>query len=129
MLNAVAGDAELAEPLGRGASTKGQVRARLTVLMLPSAKLLGELTGISEDRSAIELVFIGAVAPFTKLAAAGCRSPKLRPGSLGERPCSAEGLQDAGDWEEAGVAGALWLSALLRRTRFSVEDRIAAGKK
>jgi hypothetical protein len=28
-----------------------------------------------------------------------------------------------------GVAGALWLSALLRRTRFSVEDRIAAGKK
>lgn len=64
----MAGDAELAEPLGRGASTKGQVRAPIVVLMLPSAKLLGELTGIAEDRSAIELVFIGAVAPFQAIA-------------------------------------------------------------
>jgi hypothetical protein len=36
----------------------------MVVLVLPSAKLLGELTGIAEDRPAIELVLIGAVAPF-----------------------------------------------------------------
>jgi RHS repeat-associated protein len=36
----------------------------MVVLVLRSAKLLGELTGIAEDRPAIELVLIGAVAPF-----------------------------------------------------------------
>jgi hypothetical protein len=61
LLHAVARDAELAEPFGRRASTKSQVRALVVVLVLPLAELLGELSRAAKDRAAVELILVGSV--------------------------------------------------------------------
>ena len=61
MLNGVACDPELAEPVSWGLGPEGQVRAAVVVLAFPVAKLLGELSRASKDGAAIELVLVGSV--------------------------------------------------------------------
>ena len=88
MLNAVACDAELAEPLGRGASTKCQVRAPVIVLMLPLAELLGELSRASKDGAAIELILVGSVTALDLPVAfrATSRDVAVREAEIAEVP-------------------------------------------
>ena len=88
MLNAVRGDAELAEPFGRRASTKSEVRTPMVVLVLPLTEFLGELNRAAKDRAAIELVLVGSVTTLDLPVAFGAaaRDVAVREAEIPEVP-------------------------------------------
>ena len=137
MLNRVACDPKLAETLGRGLSSKGEVGTPVVILVLPSAELLGELSRVPEDGAAIELVLIGSVTPFHLPVAFRAASRDLTvgeteipqvPGEVGPELGAMVGLNPL---NSHGKSAAQFLDEVGRRAdrvvRVNPEDPIARG--